>query len=83
MTGDVADIAHAMTLQNQILHFQTADTTNRKVLEGLDLAAYRHIIVMSYSDVLETQLADARTLVTLLHLRDIADRSGHRFSIVS
>jgi hypothetical protein len=38
---------------------------------------------MSYSDVLEMQLADARTLVTLLHLRDIADRSGHRFSIVS
>jgi N-methylhydantoinase B/oxoprolinase/acetone carboxylase alpha subunit len=28
-------------------------------------------------------LADARTLVTLLHLRDIADRRGLRFSIVS
>jgi hypothetical protein len=83
VTSDAAEIAQAMTLQNQILHFQTADTTNRKVLEGLDLAAYRHIIVMSYSDALEMQLADARTLVTLLHLRDIADRSGHRFSIVS
>jgi hypothetical protein len=72
-----------MTLQNQALHFHTADTTKRKVLEGLDLASYRHIIVMSYSDALEMQLADARTLVTLLHLRDIADRRSLRFSIVS
>lgn len=83
ISSEAAEIAGAMTLQNQLLHFVTADTTKRKVLEGLDLAAYRHIIVMSYSDVLETQLADARTLVTLLHLRDMADRNGHRFSIVS
>ncbi len=83
VTSDAADVATAMTLQNQVLHFITADTTKRKVLEDLGLADYRHIIVMSYSDVLEMQLADARTLVTLLHLRDIADRSGLRFSIVS
>lgn len=83
ITSDAAEIATAMTLKNQVLHFITADTTKRKVLEDLGLADYRHIIVMSYSDVLEMQLADARTLVTLLHLRDIADRSGHRFSIVS
>lgn len=83
ISSEAAEIAGAMTLQNQLLHFVTADTTKRKVLEGLDLAAYRHIIVMSYADVLETQLADARTLVTLLHLRDMADRNGHRFSIVS
>jgi hypothetical protein len=81
--SDAADVAQTMTLQNQALHFHTADTTKRKVLEGLDLASYRHIIVMSYSDALEMQLADARTLVTLLHLRDIADRRGLRFSIVS
>jgi hypothetical protein len=29
------------------------------------------------------QEADARTIVTLLHLRDIADKSGQAFSIVS
>jgi hypothetical protein len=32
---------------------------------------------------LDAQRADARTLVALLHLRDIADRSGAEFSIVS
>ena len=34
-------------------------------------------------DGLDAQRADARTLVTLLHLRDIADRRGASFSIVS
>jgi hypothetical protein len=41
------------------------------------------VIVLSYSDTLEEQQADARTLVTLLHLRDIASRSGQTFSVVS
>ena len=38
---------------------------------------------MCYSDELDAQRADARTLVTLLHLRDIADRTGVRFTVVS
>ena len=37
----------------------------------------------SATDRLDPSRADARTLVTLLHLRDIADRLGHDFSIVS
>ncbi len=82
-TGAIATIAQTITLRNQTLTFQSSDTTNRKVLEALPLNTYRHIIVMSYSDTLDVQLADARTLVTLLHLRDIATKGGHHFSIVS
>ena len=41
------------------------------------------MILLAYSDVLEPQEADARTLITLIHLRDIADHTEHRFSIVS
>lgn len=41
------------------------------------------IVTMGYSDKLDAQQADARTLVTLLHLRDIANRAGQPFSIVS
>ena len=40
-------------------------------------------IVMAASEALEAEEADARTLITLLHLRDISDRIGHPFSIVS
>ena len=34
-------------------------------------------------DQLDPQQADARTLITLLHLRDIAERTGSSFAIVS
>src|SRR4029078_422370 len=52
-------------------------------LDDLNIASYDHVIVLSYSDTLDVQNADARTLVTLLHLRSIADHTGHPFSIVS
>ena len=41
------------------------------------------VIVLAYSDDLDIQQADARSLVTLLHLRDIAERTGGEFTIVS
>ena len=47
------------------------------------MRGYDHIIVLSYSDLMEKQQADAKTLITLLHLRDIADRGGHGLSVVS
>ena len=36
---------------------------------------FDHVIVLCYSDELDAQRADARTLVTLLHLRDIASKT--------
>jgi ion channel POLLUX/CASTOR len=41
------------------------------------------VIVLSYSDTKEVQEADACTLMTLLHLRDIAERSHTEMSLVS
>jgi voltage-gated potassium channel Kch len=70
-------------LRNQELTFTAADTTDRDVLDGLVANTYEHIVVMSYSDVLDVQRADARTLVTLLHLRDIQGRNGLAYTIVS
>ncbi|MBJ7521068.1 MAG: hypothetical protein JHC84_15320 [Solirubrobacteraceae bacterium] len=58
-------------------------TTERAALEALEVERFDHAIVMCYSDELDAQRADARTLVTLLHLRDIADRTGVRFTVVS
>jgi ion channel POLLUX/CASTOR len=70
-------------LQHQSAAYQVGDTTSRHTLDSLGLPAYKHIVVLSYSDTLDNQEADARTLITLLHLRDIAERAGHTFSIVS
>jgi voltage-gated potassium channel Kch len=81
---DEAEIAkHQAELKNQTFAFRSGDTTDRRTLDQLNIPGYRHIILLCYSDMLDTQQADARTLVTLLHLRDIAERSGHTFSIVS
>jgi len=50
---------------------QAAGTTDRAILEALDVARFDHIIAMCPSDDMDPQRADARTLVTLLHLRDL------------
>lgn len=63
--------------------FMQGDTTDRRTLDSLDIQTYDHMIVLSYADTLDAQQADARTLVTLLHLRDIGNKGGYPFSIVS
>jgi hypothetical protein len=70
-------------LANQALRFVAKSTTNRAVLDALDVATYQHVLVVSPVDRYDAQRADARTLVTLLHLRDIASNVGHPFSITS
>jgi len=70
-------------LRNEKVTFRSGDTTDRRLLDRLPLGEYDHIVVLASRDGLDRQRADARTLVTLLHLRDIADRKGYQFSIVS
>ena len=69
-------------LKNQKLTFVPADTTNRELLDSLGIMEYDHVIVLAASG-LEPQEADARTLVSLLHLRDIVSYDETPFSIVS
>ena len=57
--------------KNLTVDVRRASTTDRATLESLDVAGFDQVIVMCYSDDLDPQRADARTLVTLLHLRDI------------
>lgn len=58
-------------------------SSDRSVLEQLDIPSYDHVMVLSYADDMSDQAADTRTLVTLLHLRQIADAAGKRVSVVS
>ncbi|HEX9330733.1 MAG TPA: NAD-binding protein [Anaerolineales bacterium] len=69
-------------LKNQKLVVQEGETTDRDLLNELNVADYDHVIVLAYS-TLEPQEADAKTLVTLLHLRDMAQKDETPFSIVS
>jgi voltage-gated potassium channel Kch len=70
-------------LESQKLTVRVADTTDRRVLNALDVPSFDQVIILCYSDTLEIQEADARTLITLLHLRDMAEKGGHDFRIVS
>lgn len=69
--------------KNIQIQYQDGDTTDRRTLDALKPDEYQHIVVLCYSDTLDPQRADARTLITLLHLRDIEQKKGERFSIVS
>jgi hypothetical protein len=70
-------------LKHQKLSFRSGKITERALLESLDLYKFDHIILLCYSDDLPGQKADAQTLITLLHLRDMADKKGHDFAVVS
>ncbi len=69
--------------RNQRITFREGDTTDRTTLDSLGVTNFSHVIVLAYSDLLPPQQADARTLITLLHLRNIEETSGNPVSIVS
>lgn len=68
---------------NLDLTFQHGDPTSRAVLDALYAHEYDHIIVLAEKETLPAQRADARTLITLLHLRDIAQQKGVDLNVVS
>jgi hypothetical protein len=70
------------TMRVQGLNFKEDDSTDRRLLETLNPGSYNHIIALCSDDV-EPQIADSKTLVTLLHLRDMAQRAKQKFKVVS
>lgn len=71
-----------LQLRRQTVRYQQGDPTDRDVLNSLKLTHYHHALVLCNS-ALDAEQADAQTLVTLLHLRDICDRHHHNFQIVT
>ena len=69
--------------KNLTVTFVAGDTTNRGVLESLRVHEFEHVIVLADKDHLEPHRADAKTLITLLHLREIATRLGVELNVVS
>jgi voltage-gated potassium channel Kch len=70
-------------LRNLEVTVASGPTTDRATLEEHVLAGLDQVIVLCYSDDLEPQAADARTLVTLLHVRDILSRYDSATPVVS
>src|SRR6185436_7675034 len=59
------------------------DITDRGVLESLEITSFDHILVLSEITGRTQEMADARTTVTLLHLRDLARIAGKKVPITS
>jgi Trk K+ transport system NAD-binding subunit len=77
-------VAECGEMCSQQMTVRRADTTDRGVLDELMTKDYDHVVVLSErTRSSDEQVADARTLMTLLHLRDIKEKTGKRFSIVS
>jgi len=70
-------------LRNLRIEYTSARTTDRRTLEGLGLENYDHIMILCYTDCLDAQEADAATLMTLLHIRDITEKLGCEHTLVS
>jgi ion channel POLLUX/CASTOR len=80
---EVAVNVLASEMENMTVSFILGDTTDRKLLDSMNLPNYQHIILLCYADDLEMQDADSKTLMTLLHLRDIESHQGESYSVVS
>ncbi|MFC4071368.1 CASTOR/POLLUX-related putative ion channel [Actinoplanes subglobosus] len=78
-----ADVPVLRSFENMTVTVAVGDVTSRTVLAELKVQEFQHIIVLADKDNLEPQRADAKSLITLLHLRDLADDAGVRLNVVS
>ncbi|WP_339791074.1 hypothetical protein [uncultured Imperialibacter sp.] len=71
------------TVSNLTLEFEMVDTTDRAVLELQKCQTFDYIMLLCYQEYYPIQEADAQTLITLLHLRNISSSSPRKMNIVS
>lgn len=70
------------TLQKQKLEVVQGDINDKSTLVGLRTEIYDHIIILSYMNI-DVQESDAKTLICLLHLRNLSEKANKDYSIVS
>jgi len=63
--------------------YARADVASRDALESAGLESADHVIVMCEDSSFDPETADSRTLVTLIHVRDISRRRKCSFSLTS
>jgi len=70
-------------LKNITLYFQHGNINDRKTLDEMHIESFNHIIVLSYMNKGNIQISDSITLICLVYLRDISEKAGKDFSVVS
>ena len=80
ITGQIAELQTELT--NQRIQFDQGDIRDKKTLLNIKTEDYDHIIVLSNRNI-DVQESDAKTLISLLHLRNISENLGMDYSIVT
>ncbi len=70
------------SLENQTLSADFGDIADNTTLLNLKTEDFNHIIVLSNPDI-DIQESDAKTLICLLHLRNLSEKAGKDYSIVT
>ncbi len=88
VASDIEDVGElwnktGRTLTNLQVEFYSDDVTDRKVLNALMAKNFQHVVLLSDKNTDDIQKSDANTLITLLHLRDIAEKTDYVFNTVS
>jgi voltage-gated potassium channel Kch len=78
-----AKVTEPSALTNLSLTHLNRDPTLRTTLDRLEFHGSNHVVVLAETGRYEPAEADNRTLVTLLHLRDIENRNGYDLNVVS
>jgi ion channel POLLUX/CASTOR len=78
--------AELQELKNKVsklsINFQAGNINDKTTLVNLETEKYDHIILLSYKNI-PVQESDAKTLICLLHLRNLSEKAGKDYSIVS
>jgi len=84
-TPGFADEIKAMPLgsRNMKVEAKVVDTAHAASVEKLNPGGYDSVMVLGYSNHMDAQSADTHTLISLLHLRKISERSGRHIPVVS
>ena len=82
VVGEDAELLPTATERARLVT-RVGDLTDRALLDSLDATSFDHVLVLSETRARTQDMADARTTVILLHLRDIERRAGKRVPITS
>lgn len=70
-------------LHNLTISYIHKDLSDQKSIRELGIEKFQHIMLLSYEDKFDIQEADAQTLITLLHLRQIIEEKNITIDVVS
>jgi hypothetical protein len=81
--GDAAAAEASADFKHLGVEFRAGDVTDRKLLDSLGVATFDNILLLSESAGRSVDVSDARTMVTLLHLRDILRKAKGKVPVTT